>query len=1013
MAIELSSVERHAQKIGPDNHLLSSLETALENQIVTISQAAKLFISIVDFRPFIDALNSFSAGLEVDYFMKSDSHSMRRFAMYISGPNSLLEGDYFTLSVGYDLTSAEKWIDGLHKDEISTRTKSKNIFSAYEGLSNELCCLTSFASFAKVFGLFARKLRTDLPESPLISTEQCNYLKSVTKTVLREYDEKLTQIGNIQPFRSLSSLKNETALFSDTIVGLLIFHIDVEGFAQCFTQSEWMESIDELARCTKKLCRSTQQKSDTYFLTLEKLFVTASVLTNSSLAKDIFAISNQDLDFESKTRVSDLYVDMTSTACRAIIDLGDSCIQFEESQTCFCSFVNFVATVTENTGNDEIYTSRICHEFEKFSLVQTLVSYTIFCRKKYDVGESNNFNHEIVQCVLRLLTSMAASCNSRILSLIASSQVALLVTSCKPETVFSTSEIFLRGYSDVRKSHSSVLEGSDDPDHNVWVSCLRLFGVCLLAASKFVASADIECNYTARNIYKVSFDFVKDNKTSILDSFKRISDVDFGGKAERECFWTINCLQEAKSILFIVSELSKKEAINSFEQDSHVLFDLVDQISRVVVVFSTFLGATSASREIFLALSEFDTEDMAVDQGVFFASLRPVFRLLAGGLQNAKHEAIRYSNFVSASFRAISKSEAIAHRNFPERWKVSEDHPSPVSKSICSLERTCRENVTNMFSFHVEIEVAECLFFAIFLLWKTHPASSSFVMFNEEELKRLDAIRLVKPGTFIAFNGRGRGWVRGYSKTTNEHSTEEKSKDLMFARVIRTDTVNRQWYVHVAGPVHPFQDGAEYCVQEFQLAGIEDKKKRICTLSYSPAPDTSTGLISLSGQPSVGHLILILRWCSQIYSEKNDDFLSDGTDAMIVRLAELVSAFLGLELSIYTEIKNPNLMPLLDSHSKEISEQLLDLYADCADVGNSSEIGPGNSGFLSREGRLRTVVSRDLWHFVRNQFRSYLDLAIADFARRAGNSNEGRGYHGVSMLPQQNATSSPFFQLGI
>jgi hypothetical protein len=265
-------------------------------------------------------------------------------------------------------------------------------------------------------------------------------------------------------------------------------------------------------------------------------------------------------------------------------------------------------------------------------------------------------------------------------------------------------------------------------------------------------------------------------------------------------------------------------------------------------------------------------------------------------------------------------------------------------------------------------------------------------MFSEEEAARLDAMSFIRPGMVVAFRARDR---------------ENNSLDAIhFGQVLHCDTVHRVWNVRL------MNKPSETCyVSDFQLAGIEDTTKRCCILAFSPAPETSSELESVGSSISLGHLILALRWCHQAYSELRGEPPRGGTGMVVSRLAELVTAFVGMELSIHHEIGSQHSMSKPDA-DKIVAAQLLDLF------GETSEFGVRAAESFSdptarRHGRLKEVVCDSVWEAIRRQLWNELDRATNDIEakqREKGNDAiEGGRYTGI----RRSGNQSPFRGMGV
>ena len=233
------------------------------------------------------------------------------------------------------------------------------------------------------------------------------------------------------------------------------------------------------------------------------------------------------------------------------------------------------------------------------------------------------------------------------------------------------------------------------------------------------------------------------------------------------------------------------------------------------------------------------------------------------------------------------------------------------------------------------------VFFRNFL---QHRVNESFCMFSREQLVGIDFLNHVKPRMVVAFTS-DLGFKGLY------RSNVYSSGFLHFAEVEHIDTFRR---VFVAKSL---VNGEVLTANLHQVVGMEDVAKRKCFLSYHPAPDSATELESLSHTAAVGHLILALRWCASVQS----------SSAAVVRLAALLSAFLGAELSIHSIIGST-----LNKQKEEVERveaQVLDLYGDAPE---------------GRTGLLRTVLNVSTWAAIRQQLdRELRSAAEAESSRHA------------------------------
>jgi len=264
----------------------------------------------------------------------------------------------------------------------------------------------------------------------------------------------------------------------------------------------------------------------------------------------------------------------------------------------------------------------------------------------------------------------------------------------------------------------------------------------------------------------------------------------------------------------------------------------------------------------------------------------------------------------------------------------------------------------------------------------------------------IDCMSFVKPGMVIAFRAKSSG---GLFLPSNEVAGGQSMPEqkIQYARVLRSDTVHRKWVVQLQ------TSNADECVvNETQLAGIEDSSKRICMFAYAATPETSSDLEKLGKSISLGHLILALRWCSQVSSEKEK--LPEAASLSITRLAELTSALLGLELTVQLEARIRQHPDEVESQIKVFADPLLDLYGEASEFGG---VGSGFSGGGQRVGRLKSVLSGESWDAVRSQLQKYLSVALAELDKQR--NAKVRTIEPGSLFLRRSSSGSPFRGLGI
>lgn len=460
-----------------------------------------------------------------------------------------------------------------------------------------------------------------------------------------------------------------------------------------------------------------------------------------------------------------------------------------------------------------------------------------------------------------------------------------------------------------KRNEIAFLAGKNDPVHDLWQKALRCFRT-FLASSKIERSP---ISLEKERSHSLAADFIATHQQMMLASLKKLQSSPF----------TKNSLSEAALILSLVSEFCKRPCPDRRMQ--HAIHEqflplAVSLVSRI----GSYLGASATSREFFDAVADVDeASDSEVDMG---ARLLPF-----GRVQNVRHEAIRYAHYASRLCTAVTR----------EDFETSSHAGKDDLRSASGLENHGRASMTCVFEKAMENAAAQCMFFALSLIWETHPANSSFIMFSDVEANKIDAMSLVKLGMIIAFSP-------DKESDRSRHVWTFPSRSIRFAQVVHCDTLERVWYVRNLDTLE------NEIVHAGQIMGLEDTSKRSCVLTYAPAPDSATELEAFTQSASVGHLILSLRWCADFFRS---------SAAFVNRFAELLSVLLGTELSLHAELGSALNKPKEDV--ERLEAQLLDLFQ------GSSE------GEESREGRMKSVLGILSWQAVRQQLQKELNKAEA------------------------------------
>jgi hypothetical protein len=528
------------------------------------------------------------------------------------------------------------------------------------------------------------------------------------------------------------------------------------------------------------------------------------------------------------------------------------------------------------------------------------------------------------------------------------------------------------------EQHRGYGQGSD-AFHELWTEALELVSTLLSASSAALQ--------TRHQVAHVSFTFLNCQREVMFSCLQACLVPTSDGTTAGG--FTLRHLREAALILSIASELCSQDLVGAFQRECPVFYSaIVPCCSYLLARLGSFLGAAAASRGLFKLLPDFENAGELSEN--HFNSLSPAHRLLAcTGFPNAKHEALRLSTFVSRSVDAVSVDEKAAQSEFSEPWTQQRHSPSSDPRSLSSLENSCRAAVTSNFAFQVESAAAKVLFFAARVLRFTHPASASFVAFSESEARALDSMPLVKVGSVISFRSG---------------ATQERGDDsVRYGEVLQCDTVRRRWRVRLlsGGVSHGDESGgavgSECSVSDFQLAGIEDVSKRRCVLAFGPAPESSGDVESAMANPSVGHLILSLRWCQQRHAEMKA--ASRGGEpspdtAVVQRLAEVLTALLCTETSLHRLAGGHALASTKHRASSIVAIQLMDLFADSDDAivqatnSDSRSVLPDPRRWV---GGLKDLLVPTIWRRVRDQLRPELDRAREEIEAQNDDSVSGSG----------------------
>ena len=609
---------------------------------------------------------------------------------------------------------------------------------------------------------------------------------------------------------------------------------------------------------------------------------------------------------------------------------------------------------------------------------------------KQKIGSALSENDEvsIVHSVLAFANSLSVTSHPSMLQLLSSSRLAQVLSGslfvhasklwCRegsnrgylntipPTSTFGASPAVVAQAA----SSLSPMGGREDPVHRIWMLSMEILSSALRSTRQRKGTLDAE--RTKSYFIRLALDFLGSYQEEL---FMCIADCCGAMNGSTSKPFTLNALHEAKAILSLVSELSSRENRDEFARQAGPLYEQFVRASlSITVSLSTFLGAVGTSRELFIALTELESPGTsALSPG----SNRPRNPLLANGVPHSKHEAIRYSHFARQSFACVTKSNYEDSTKIPDHFK----HLSEGRVNDPPLERNCRQAVTSSFILQLEKAASECLLRAISIAWDSHPAASSFVMFSYAEATRLDPMPLVKPGMIIAIRPGG---SEGVIADTNHES-------IRFGKVLHCDTVNRSFHINMqsgrreGGSTSNELSSAVEVVSANRLAGIEDVSKRQCVAAYRPAPDSAADLELAGSHLTLGHLILILRWCHQFSASAGAS--EGGQSDTVRRIAEQTAALLGAELSIHHEIGSPVNMPKADR--SRLDWQIMQLFGDSI---RAQEATTGQSPLsVVQQGKLQNVMSDRAWDAIQPQVQREVSRARDELEQKEKRRREKRG----------------------
>ena len=637
-----------------------------------------------------------------------------------------------------------------------------------------------------------------------------------------------------------------------------------------------------------------------------------------------------------------------ATTCCALINSASATSKQIGFSDCFCTCLSLLTGLTVNSHGNDLesenlpYLGNLYNIFRDTMVTASVLRQVSSFSNYIQTIEANCLSHSVC-----FLTSMASLGDSRFME---------LVIEVAPRVLAMCAAHYVSLRNETMQGHGSSLSGATadlkrdvfchQGGHESWLEGLNFLSAVLVSSNSMPAP-------TRRSLFAVATDFLNSHKGLIRSRFQQICDKAPGLSSP---VFTLSSLHEAKLLLSILSDVSTCQGGTPLESDSTELFSTVLSCSiSLLASIGSFLGASAASRGLFKLLNEYESAGEVADLQLL--PLSPLYHLMmTSGVPTAKHEAIRFSHFASRSTKASNESEMKAQEEVVTNWGLSLAEQAADSRSLSNLQHSCRRSVTSQFAFSIEFAAAEALFFAVHFLRNVHPSSHCFVPFSGSEAQNVDAFALVHPGVVISFRPPTSSSLDGFAVSPG---VESKEPAISYAEVLHSDTVRRQWRVRELGK----KVGGERVVSYHQLAGIEDTTKRQCLLAYAPAPETSSDLETAMGIPSVGHLILALRWCDQVQSEIRSSSPLAHRSVIVQRLAEIVAALLGTEVSLHK---------LIGSHGNASRSGTLQVFtSQLADLFGDVVVGDPVS---SPRGRLQEMLGDAVVPKICELFRADLEM---------------------------------------
>lgn len=480
-----------------------------------------------------------------------------------------------------------------------------------------------------------------------------------------------------------------------------------------------------------------------------------------------------------------------------------------------------------------------------------------------------------------------------------------------------------RGYlnSQTSRLHTKGRPSSqEDPVHYVWRKVIEIFSSLVRSARAQMQTydkVDEPIVVQLAQVMSISLDFLCTYENELFSCFSSLlnearvpGNLSHRGKANSfssnihssTSSFTLNVMKEAAEISKLLAELCKSNK-REFARCSGIFERGRTASLELTKMLSSFLGSIGNARELFVVLAS--ASNIINEQPSAMFDAHP---LLSEGIPHARHEAIRNAHFahsccVPATMDDFTKSQIST---------TNAAGPSPDSRKEKSMEQSFQIQVNNKFIVEVEEAAGCCLFNALAILTDIHPASDSFITFTMDEALRLNMSAVITSGTVVAIRRR-----MGAEQYAQRFAVGDGLQDARCARAIACDRSTRTVSVEYAD-----SNTVERHVPWSRIVGIEDVSKRKCIFSYMPTPK-SLADADVRGKPSIGHIILALKWCRQVGSSASDNL--DCVPVHIVKcVSERACALLCAEVLLHEELQGRPTS--YNETARKINTELLDLF---------------------------------------------------------------------------------------